>query len=259
MFVGLADVAGAGVAMRGGVEVFAARAGRPVVAPAVPRLDHVAAADGYADGWTFVAPVVEMPVYLRGSPSRVEELGGTITRMNLPALPVGRDVVVNCAGLGARLLAVGPSVVPVRGQVVYVEQVGLEHWWLDSSADLTYVVPRAHDIVVGGTDDEGDWSRTPVARDGRGDPRARAGGWCPSWPGPGCCGTRSACGRRGRRSASSGRATSCTATATAGPGSRLSWGTADEVAVGAGRGSRTQASRSGSRVADRPAEALIGP
>ncbi len=70
-------------------------------------------------------------------------------------------MVVNATGIGARLLAADPSVGPVRGQVVYVEQVGLEQWWLDSSADLTYVVPRAHDIVVGGTDQEGDWSRTP--------------------------------------------------------------------------------------------------
>jgi D-amino-acid oxidase len=45
---------------------------------------------------------------------------------------------------------------------VYVSQVGLEEWLLDSSSgDLTYVVPRSHDIVLGGTDEEGDWSRTP--------------------------------------------------------------------------------------------------
>ncbi len=48
----------------------------------------------------------------------------------------------------------------MRGQVVCVEQVGLDRWWLDA-AGPTYVVPRSHDIVVGGTDEEGDWSRTP--------------------------------------------------------------------------------------------------
>jgi D-amino-acid oxidase len=51
-------------------------------------------------------------------------------------------------------------VVPVRGQVVYVEQLGLDRWWLDSSGP-TYVVPRERDIVVGGTHVEGEWSRTP--------------------------------------------------------------------------------------------------
>jgi D-amino-acid oxidase len=52
---------------------------------------------------------------------------------------------------------------PVRGQVVYVEQVGLERWWLDGAAPggPVYVVPRSKDIVVGGTDDEGEWDRRP--------------------------------------------------------------------------------------------------
>ena len=57
-------------------------------------------------------------------------------------------------GLGARLLA-DDRVLPVRGQVVLVEQVGLDRWWLDC-AGPTYVVPRAEDIVVGGTDEEGE-------------------------------------------------------------------------------------------------------
>jgi D-amino-acid oxidase len=161
VFVGLADVAGAGVALRTGTEVFATPQDEPWWRPAVPRLEHVAPPAGYGDAWSFQAPVVEMPVYLAWLVSRIEERGGTLTRLNLPALPVGPDVVVNCSGIGSRLLAADPSVGPVRGQVVYVEQVGLEEWWLDSSADLTYVVPRSHDIVVGGTDQEDDWSRTP--------------------------------------------------------------------------------------------------
>ena len=164
-FAGLAGVDGAGVTMRSGIEVFAAPQDEPWWRSAVPALDHVPPPAGYGDAWTFEAPVVEMPVYLTWLASRVEELGGTITRLNLSALPVGPDVVVNCAGIGARLLAADSSVGPVRGQVVYLSQVGLEQWFLDSSADLTYVVPRAHDIVVGGTDQEGEWSRTPSPDD----------------------------------------------------------------------------------------------
>ena len=165
VFAGLAGVDGAGVTMRGGIEVFAARQDEPWWRSAVPALDHVPPPAGYGDAWTFEAPVVEMPVYLTWLASRVEELGGTITRLNLSALPVGPDVVVNCAGIGARLLAADGSVGPVRGQVVHLSQVGLEQWFVDSSADLTYVVPRAHDIVVGGTDQEGEWSRTPSPDD----------------------------------------------------------------------------------------------
>jgi D-amino-acid oxidase len=126
--------------------------------PALSRVRDVPA--GYADGWSFTTPVIEMPVYLDWLAGRVAELGGTITRLGLRALPQGGDVVVNCSGLGARLLGADRTVVPVRGQVVYVEQVGVDRWWLDG-AGPTYVVPREHDVVVGGTDQEGEWSRTP--------------------------------------------------------------------------------------------------
>lgn len=117
-----------------------------------------------------IYPVIEMPLYLRWLAGRVEDLGGTITRMNLAALPEGADLVVNCSGLGARWLAGDPEVAPVQGQVVVVEQPGLARWALDDGAhdDPTYVIPRSRDIVVGGTARPGEWSRTPdpdVARD----------------------------------------------------------------------------------------------
>ena len=114
----------------------------------------------YVDGWSFRAPVVEMPVYLRWLAGQVVEAGGTITRMALGGLPDQAEVVVNASGLGARLIGSDPSVLPVRGQVVHVEQFGLDRWWLDG-AGPTYVVPRSKDVVVGGTDEEGEWSRTP--------------------------------------------------------------------------------------------------
>ena len=149
-----------GIVMVPGTEVLAARSADPWWVDAVPALTRVAPPNGYADGWSFVAPVVEMPRYLAWLIRRVEGLGGTLTRLNLAALPRGADIVVNCAGLGSRLLGADPTITPVAGQVVYVEQFGLERWWLDS-AGPTYVVPRSRDIVVGGTADEGEWSRTP--------------------------------------------------------------------------------------------------
>lgn len=150
-----------GVRMLEGTEVFTRRQGEPWWRSAVPALDRETALPaGYSDGWTFTTPVAEMPLYLRWLARRVDELGGTLTRLNLRALPEGADMVVNCSGLGARLLGSDRTVVPVRGQVLYLEQVGLDRWWLDG-AGPTYVVPRAHDIVVGGSDEEGEWSRTP--------------------------------------------------------------------------------------------------
>ena len=136
--------------MREGTEVFArARTARAVVGRrrAGPAPGDRDGAGGYAGGWTFTAPVVEMPVYLDWLAGRLDELGGTITRLNLHGACRRR----RCRR-GGRLLrasapgssAGDPSVVPVRGQVVLVEQVGLERWWLDTAATApTYVVPRS--------------------------------------------------------------------------------------------------------------------
>jgi D-amino-acid oxidase len=163
VLAGLADDPSTGVRLRTGTEVHRAPVGDPWWRAAVPGLDReTSLPTGYAAGWTFVAPVVEMPVHLRWLAGRVEELGGTITRLNLSALPTGADLVVNCSGIGARLLGADHEVTPVRGQVVLVEQVGLDRWWLDAEGP-TYVVPRSRDVVVGGTDEEGEWSRTPSA------------------------------------------------------------------------------------------------
>jgi len=150
-----------GVVMRSGMELVRERNDIPPWAPVVPdfaRLDS--APPPYGDAWTFTAPVIEMPVYLTWLRQRLELAGGTVTRMALSALPDRADLVVNCAGIGARLLASDRSVAPVRGQVVRLAQVGLERWLLDGSG-LTYVVPRSRDIIVGGTDVEGEWGRRP--------------------------------------------------------------------------------------------------
>jgi D-amino-acid oxidase len=150
-----------GVRMLAGTELHRRPMADPWWRDAVPTLTRVSAfGPPYADGWSFVAPVIEMPVYLRWLAGRVEALGGTLTRMALTSLPDRAEVVVNATGLGARRMADDPSLMPVRGQVVYVEQVGLDRWWLDESGPV-YVVPRSRDIVVGGTDDEGEWDRRP--------------------------------------------------------------------------------------------------
>ena len=159
-FAGLAADDRTGVRMLPGTTVHTSPQPDPWWRAAVPaelEREHVLPT-GYADGWSFVSPVVDMPVYLRWLVARIDELGGTLTRMNLSALPTGP--VVNATGLGARHLGSDPGVHPVSGQVVVVEQVGLDRWVLDA-AGPAYVVPRATEVVLGGTDREGEWSRTP--------------------------------------------------------------------------------------------------
>lgn len=150
-----------GVRMLPGTELLRTEQPDPWWRDAVPSLRRESELPaGYAAGWGFTAPVVDMPVHLRWLVARIGDLGGTLTRMNLSALPGDGALVVNATGLGARHFGADPSVVPVRGQVVVVEQVGIDRWLLDGSG-LTYVVPREREVVLGGTDVEGEWSRTP--------------------------------------------------------------------------------------------------
>jgi D-amino-acid oxidase len=148
-----------GVAMRAGTEFLHERAPDPWWIEAVPALERVQPRPPYAEAWSFVTPVIDMPRYLAWLGEQVRDAGGTITRMALARLPEA-PLVVNCSGLGSRALAGDTSTTPVRGQVVVVEQVGLEEWWLAEDGP-TYVIPRTTDIVLGGTDEEGDWSRSP--------------------------------------------------------------------------------------------------
>lgn len=164
----IADDEASGVVLRDGTEVFReADAPAPWWCDALPpgagpdRETRLPA--GFRSGWTMRAPVVEMPRYLRWLAARVEDLGGTLTRMNLSSLPDtvdGVGLVVNATGLAARHFADDPGVAPVRGQVVVVEQVGLDRWTVEGEGP-TYVVPRSRDVVVGGTAQPGEWSRTP--------------------------------------------------------------------------------------------------
>lgn len=153
-----------GVVMRDGVELVLTRSERPWWVSAVPdwqRLDL--APPPYRDGWTFTTPIIEMPVYLSWLRKRLEAAGATVTRMALSALPDHADLVVNCSGLGARLLGSDDEMTPVRGQVVRLAQVGLSRW-LVAEDGPTYVVPRSADIIVGGTEDRGAWDQRPDAQ-----------------------------------------------------------------------------------------------
>lgn len=151
----------AGVAMRAGRELFRTPVPDPWWRRAVPALDRVDRDElpaGYADGYRLVVPVIDMPVHLAWLVEQLQELAVGVEQRRLSGLDeAAGDVVVHCSGLGAELLALDPTLVPVRGQVVVVEQVGVSEWLLDESdeAELTYVVPRGDTVVLGGTAEVG--------------------------------------------------------------------------------------------------------
>lgn len=158
----LAGVQGAGVRLRTGIELRREAGPEPGWRDAVATFERVAAPGaGWAEGWRFGSPVADMSVHLPWLADRLAALGGQIAIAELSSIEAALDraeIVVNCAGLGAARLVGDASLTPVRGQVVYVEQVGVREWVLDQSdpSRLTYVVPREHDVVLGGSAQEGD-------------------------------------------------------------------------------------------------------
>lgn len=114
------------------------------------------------DGWRLVAPVVDMPVYLRYLRRRAEEAGVGITRGRIESLDaVDAPLVVNCAGIGARELAADPSLVPVRGQVVVVANPGITEFFVDESDPPVYWFPQGDTLLLGGTAQTGDENTEP--------------------------------------------------------------------------------------------------
>ncbi len=168
-FEDLARLPECGVRMREGVELWRVSAPDPWWASAVPRRPRRCAPDelppGYSDGHAFVAPVVEMPVYLGYLLDRFIGAGGHVEHRIVPSLEEAPDggVVVNCTGLGARELVGDASMEPVRGQIVRVRNPGVERFILDEEnpEGLTYIVPRSEDCILGGTAEEGVWDTEP--------------------------------------------------------------------------------------------------
>ena len=169
VFERLSDLPESGVLMREGVEVWHEPAPDPWWADAVPhvrRLREDELPPGYRDGHAFVAPIVEMPVYLSYLMDRFAASGGSVQRRTLSSLDevAGEArVVVNCVGLGARDLVGDASMQPIRGQIVRVRNPGLERFVLDEEnpKGVTYIVPRSHDCILGGTAEENEWDLEP--------------------------------------------------------------------------------------------------
>jgi D-amino-acid oxidase len=175
VFEELSHVPESGVSMREGLELWHETAPDPWWASAVPGVRRCTKDElppGYRDGHAFVAPVVEMPIYLRYLLDRFVGSGGHVERRAISSLEEAGDgrVVVNCAGLGARELVGDPSMEPIRGQIVRVRNPGLERFVLDEGnpEGISYVIPRSEDCILGGTAEEGEWDIEP-------DPEIAAG------------------------------------------------------------------------------------
>ena len=123
--------------------------------------------DGFTGGWHYTAPLATMPVYLGYLRARFERAGGTIELspvVSLAGLAGAAPVIVNCAGAAARDLVPDPAVVAVRGQVVIAANPGVEEFLISRDPEppwIVYIFPHGDTILLGGTNDEGNWDTEP--------------------------------------------------------------------------------------------------
>jgi len=123
--------------------------------------------EGFATGWRFTAPVVEMPVYLGYLERRLAIAGGSIELRRIASLTQASAVapiVVNCTGIGARDLVPDSDLTPIRGQLVVVENPGITEFFAEDtglSPDLLHFGPHGDTMILGGTAQPGEWSREP--------------------------------------------------------------------------------------------------
>ncbi|GAA1361099.1 NAD(P)/FAD-dependent oxidoreductase [Streptomyces beijiangensis] len=130
-----------------------------------PWAQHVAGLTEDAEGLWARLPLIDMPVHLGWLRARLETAGGTVEERavtDLHEIPAG--TVVNCTGLGARDLVPDPEVRPVRGQLVVVENPGIEEWFTSvdhTSSETTYAFPQPGGLILGGTAQEDVWDLRP--------------------------------------------------------------------------------------------------
>lgn len=117
--------------------------------------------DGYAGGWWYTAPVVDMPIYLAYLVRRLRAAG---TEIEIGAVGSLQDaigqapVVVNCTGFWAQDLVPDRQVTPNRGQLVVVDNPGVSEFFVehDESPDPTYYLPHGDGrMVLGGSAEPG--------------------------------------------------------------------------------------------------------
>ena len=166
-FTALTDDPDSGVRMRQGmvIERFSnTDRSWTTMLPEFADVDHARLPVGAVSGVQATLPFIEIPSYLPWLRSRAQVLGVKFvvhTVSSIADLADDSDLVVLAAGIrGGELIGGDDTVYPVRGQIVRLANPGLEEWITDDDNPdgLTYVFPREHDVVVGGTAIEGAWN-----------------------------------------------------------------------------------------------------
>jgi D-amino-acid oxidase len=112
--------------------------------------------DGYRSGFWAEVPLINMPLYLDHLVERLTRAGGTIELRAFDSLNDAASLspmVVNCSGLGARLLVPDSEVVPLRGPKIIVANPGVDTFFMEGppSEQWTCFHPHGDLVVLGGS------------------------------------------------------------------------------------------------------------
>jgi D-amino-acid oxidase len=113
----------------------------------------------FQSGFSLRVPLMDTTIYLDYLINRFQKAGGEIKHgVRFKKLEdVEGDLVINCAGIGARELAHDADLEPHRGQVAIVPKPdNLKCAIVCDDAPLMYAIPRRNDCVFGGTNDVSD-------------------------------------------------------------------------------------------------------
>lgn len=134
------------------------------LAERVPELRAATAGEYAGYGVRARLPLIDMPAHLAWLRERFAAAGGVVEARTVAGFAeADAPVVINCTGLAARELVPDPSVRPVRGQLVVVENPGIDTWLVstDAAGEYAYMFPQPGGLVLGGTAEEEAWSPAP--------------------------------------------------------------------------------------------------
>ncbi len=121
----------------------------------------------FSSGFGLTVPLIDTTIYLDYLANRFHNAGGIIESVHInkvEEIPRDFDVIVNCAGIGARELVHDSQLEPHRGQVAIVPKLDLAQAIVCDDVPLMYAIPRTHDCVFGGTNSISE-NREPSAAD----------------------------------------------------------------------------------------------
>ena len=115
----------------------------------------------FTSGFSLRVPLMDTTIYLDYLAGRFVEAGGQINTNirfeNLEEVDPKFDLVINCAGIGARELVQDFDLEPHRGQVAIVSKIdNLSCAIVCDDPPLMYAIPRGNDCVFGGTNNLSD-------------------------------------------------------------------------------------------------------